>query len=585
MNALRRLGELLLPYRGRIAVAFGLVALACLLNLPTPLLIQGLVDHATGAWVIALPVYALALLAVFAAQAAIGLGNSYVMGRVGLTVVRDLRHRLYARLQRLGLTYYDKTPAGAILSRLMDDVSAVQALVTSQSLAILTDVGTALLVLAILCWYSPWLALVVLAFLPVYVAVLRWFGRRIREGNRAVRERLDTVFGHLKAKFDGVLVVKACAREEAEMAAFTEQIDAAHESRVQLERTNAALSNISLTLGGVGAALVFAVGALEVVYGRLTPGAVVSATALAGLLFALVARLADLTAVFQQVSASLDRLAEILDQEPDVPEPAQPHPLGRARGLVEFERVTFAYQPGRPVLHDIRLRVEPGMKVALVGPTGCGKSTLLNLLMRFYDPTWGEIRLDGTPIRQFALADLRRQIGVVPQDTVIFRQSLANNIRYGVPDAEDWRVEQAARAAHVHDFALSLPEGYATVIGEGGHRLCQGERQRVAIARALCKDPALVVLDEATSALDTPSEALVQHALANLLRGRTSFVVAHRLAAVFDADLIVVLSGGRIAQVGTHADLLADREGLYRALCARQFGETRPRRARRPSAV
>jgi ATP-binding cassette, subfamily B, bacterial MsbA len=252
---------------------------------------------------------------------------------------------------------------------------------------------------------------------------------------------------------------------------------------------------------------------------------------------------------------------------------------------VEFDRVTFAYQPGRPVLHDIRLRVEPGMRVALVGPTGCGKSTLLNLLMRFYDSTWGEIRLDDTPIRQFALADLRRQIGVVPQDTVIFRQTLADNIRYGVPDADDRQVEKAARSALVHDFALSLPQGYATIVGEGGHRLSQGERQRVAIARALCKDPALVVLDEATSALDTASEAVIQHALGNLLRGRTSFLIAHRLATVFDADLIVVLSGGRITQVGTHADLLADREGLYRALCARQFGETKSRRARRPSAV
>jgi ATP-binding cassette, subfamily B, bacterial MsbA len=584
VRTLRRLGDLLSPYRRRIALAFGLTVLACLLNLPTPLLIQGLVDHA-GAAAAALPIYFLGLLGVFAAQAGIGLANSYVIGRVGLRVIRDLRHRLYVRLQRLGLSYYDRTPAGAILSRLMDDVSAVQALITSQTLTIVTDAGTALVVSALLYWYSPWLTLVVAAFVPVYAVVFRWFGRRIRAGNAAVRERLDTVFGHLKAKFDGILVVKACAREEAETAAFAAQIDAAHEARVRLERMNAALSHVNLALSGVGASLVFAVGALEVVNGRLTPGAVVSATALAGLLFAPVSRLADLTAIFQQVSASLDRLGEILDQESEVHEPAQPRPLGRARGLVEFDRVTFAYRPGQPVLHDIQLRVEPGMKVALVGPTGCGKSTLLNLLMRFYDPTWGEIRLDDTPIRQFALADLRRQIGVVPQETVVFHQTLADNIRYGAPDADDRRVEKAARAALVHDFACSLPEGYATVVGEGGHRLSQGERQRVAIARALCKDPALVVLDEATSALDTASEGLVQAALANLLRGRTSFLIAHRLATVIDADLIVVIEGGRIAQVGTHAELLAQRNGLYHALCVRQFGERKPRRARRPAVA
>jgi ATP-binding cassette, subfamily B, bacterial MsbA len=296
-------------------------------------------------------------------------------------------------------------------------------------------------------------------------------------------------------------------------------------------------------------------------------------------------RLADLTSLFQQAAASIDRLGEILDQESDVREAERPLALGRARGLVEFDRITFAYQPGRPVVHDIRLRVEPGMKVALVGPTGCGKSTLINLLMRFYDPTWGEVRLDGTPLPRLALADVRRQIGVVPQETVIFRQSLADNIRYGVPDAEDRQVEEAARAALVHDFAVSLPQGYATVVGEGGHRLSQGQRQRVAIARALCKNPALVVLDEATSSLDTRSETFVQAALANLLRGRTSFIIAHRLSTIFDADLIVVLSEGRVVQMGTHPELLAEHGGLYHALCARQFGDVRARRGRRPVAA
>jgi ABC-type multidrug transport system fused ATPase/permease subunit len=242
--------------------------------------------------------------------------------------------------------------------------------------------------------------------------------------------------------------------------------------------------------------------------------------------------------------------------------------------------VTFAYRTGRPVLHDIRLTVEPGMKVALVGPTGCGKSTLLNLLMRFYDPTWGEIRLDGKPLRRLALADLRRQLGVVPQEAVIFRASLAENIRYGAPDADDARVEAAARAALVHGFATQLPQGYETVVGEGGHRLSQGERQRVAIARALCKDPALVVLDEATSALDTASEALLQAALASLLRGRTAFLIAHRLATILDADLIVVIQNGQIIQTGTHAELLEQRDGLYRQFCLRQFGDTHPARDR-----
>jgi ABC-type multidrug transport system fused ATPase/permease subunit len=306
---------------------------------------------------------------------------------------------------------------------------------------------------------------------------------------------------------------------------------------------------------------------------------VVSTAALAALVFGPVARLADLAYVFEQTAASVDRLGEILDLEPDVREPraderAVPQePAWRVRGQIEFDRVGFGYRPSEPVVWDIRLKVEPGMKIALVGPTGCGKSTLVNLLMRFYDPTWGEIRLDGVPIGRVSTRELRRQVGVVLQDPVVFRQSLADNIRYGAPGASLAQVEAAARAALVHNFALSLPEGYQTLVGEGGYKLSQGERQRLSIARALCKDPALVVLDEATSSLDTASEALIQAGLANLLRGRTALCIAHRLSTIVDADLIIVMDGGLIVQKGTHAQLLASKDGLYRRLCARQFGE------------
>jgi subfamily B ATP-binding cassette protein MsbA len=576
---LRRIAGWLRPYRASMALAMLLTTLACLANLPVPLLVQELVDRVVsrGRWD-ALPWYAVGLLTVFAAQAALAYANGLVVGRIGQGIVRDLRHAMYDRLQRLSLAYYDRTPSGAILSRLMDDVGAIQIFLTSQTFTILTDLGTTVAITWLLLHRSPRLALVVFAFAPLYALNFRYFMRKIRAANTAIRQKMDRIFGNLKAKLDGTLVIKSHAREPEEVVDFAGQLDDVHGSRVQENQLGTAFANISAAISGLGTATVFAVGAVEALAGRLSPGGVVSTAALAALIFGPIARLADLAYVFEQAGASVDRLGEILDLEPDVREPspglaaALPAADGRARGLVEFDRVGFGYRPGEPVVWDIRLRAEPGTTVALVGPTGCGKSTLVNLLLRFYDPTWGQIRLDGVPLDQLPTSLLRRQIGVVLQDPVVFRLSLADNIRYGNPKATDEQVEQAARAALVHDFAIALPDGYNTLVGEGGHKLSQGERQRLAIARALCNDPALVVLDEATSSLDTAGEALIQQALANLLKGRTAFIIAHRLSTIVDADLIVVMEGGLIVQKGTHAELLARTDGLYRRLCARQFG-------------
>lgn len=573
MNTLRRIGRWLLPYRAWVLVAVGLTTSACLLNVLVPLLVQGLIDGVVEGrdWRI-LPAYALGLFAVFAGQAGLNLANSLVIGRIGQGVVRDLRHHLYERLQRLSLSYYDRTPTGSIISRLMDDVGAIQTLVTGQTVTILTDLATTAAIASLLLSRSWRLALLVLAFVPLYAVNFRFFMARIRFNSLVIRSKMDRLFGHLKEKLDGTLVIKACAREGDEIVGFAAELDDAHVPRVRESRLNAAFSNLSGAISGVGTASVFALAAFEVVQGRLTPGGVVSTAALASLLFGPIARLADLAYVFEQAGASVDRLGEILDLEPDVVEPERPVPLGSPRGRVEFDRVGFGYRAGEPVIWDVRLRIEPGMKVALVGPTGCGKSTLMNLLLRFYDPTWGEVRIDGIPLRGVASRDLRRKIGVVLQDPFVFHQSVADNIRYGNPEATDAQVEAAARAALVHPFALALPDGYETVVGEGGHKLSQGERQRLAIARAFCKDPAIVVLDEATSSLDTASETLIQAALANLLEGRTSFIIAHRLSTIVDADLIVVMDGGLVVQLGTHAQLLAERDGLYSRLCARQFG-------------
>jgi subfamily B ATP-binding cassette protein MsbA len=573
MSTIRRIAAWVAPYRRWVGLASVLTGLACLVNLAVPLLVQGLVDSVVSASSRrALPRFALGLLVAFGLQALLGLAHGLVVGRVGQGVVRDLRHKVYEQLQRLSLSYYDRTPTGSIIARLMDDVAAIQAFVTGQTFTILTDLATTLAISVLLALRSGRLALVVLLFVPLYALNFRYFMGRIRRTSLEIRTKMDVVFGTIKERIDGVLVVKAHARERQETADFVGQLGDAHVPRVREAHLHAAFGNLSGLISGVGTAAVFAVGAIEVLHGRMTPGGVVSTAALAALLFGPIARLADLAYVFEQASASVERLGEVLDLRPEIAEPERPVPIGRAAGRVEFDRVGFGYRPGQPVLWDVRLAIPPGTRVALVGPTGCGKTTLVNLLQRFYDPTWGEVRLDGVPIRDLATRDLRRQIGVVPQEPVVFHASLRENIRYGRPDATDAEVEAAARAALVHGFATRLPEGYDTVVGEGGHKLSQGEKQRIAIARALCLDPALVVMDEATSSLDTGGEALIQAALANLLRGRTAFLIAHRLATVRDADRIVVMEGGLVVQSGTHESLLEDRDGLYHRLCLRQFG-------------
>ena len=368
------------------------------------------------------------------------------------------------------------------------------------------------------------------------------------------------------------MVVKAHAREAAEVSGFVLELEDAHGPRVQEVRLRTAFSNLSAAISGLGTASIFGAGAFEVIQGRMTPGEVISTAALAAMLFGPIARLADLAYVFEQASASVDRLGEILDLKPDVAEPENPIQIDDIQGQVEFDQVGFSYQIGPKVLSQFSLNIAAGQKLALVGPTGCGKTTIISLLMRFYDATEGQIRLDGFPIKELSSAFLRQRIGIVPQEPVVFRGTISDNIRYGRPQATQEEVEAAAHAALVHDFTMELNDGYETIVGEGSHKLSQGQRQRLAIARAICMNPRLVILDEATSSLDTQSEALIQKALRNLLSGRTSIIIAHRLSTVVDCDQIVVLEQGQILQQGSHRELITDQAGKYYQLCQKQFG-------------
>lgn len=574
MDTIKRIRGWLKPYGQWVGLASFLTAVAVVVNMQSPLIVQGLVDDvvAPGAWH-RLPWYAAALLGVFVAQAAIGFANTLVVGHVGQRLVRDMRHKLYERLQQLSLGYYDRTPTGSVISRMMDDVGAVQTFVTGQTFTILTDLGTTFAISGLLFWRNWRLALVVVLFAPLYGLNFRFFMKKIRATNMVIREKMDVLFGHLKEKLDGVVVVKSHARETAEVSGFVAELEDVHDPRVAEVRLRNAFGNISAAISGLGTAAVFGAGSLEVLHGRMTPGEVISTAALAGMLFGPIARLADLAYVFEQAGASVDRVGEILDLKPDVVEPEHPVHLDYLRGEVRYDAVRFSYGEGPTVIDGVDLDIRPGQKVALVGHTGCGKTTMISLLLRFYDVTGGAITLDGIDIRRLNSRDIRRRIGIVPQEPVVFRGSIADNIRYGNPEATDEQVEAAARAALVHDFTMELPEGYATLVGEGGHKLSQGQRQRLSIARALCMEPALVILDEATSSLDTLSESLIQKALKNLLSGRTAIIIAHRLSTIVDSDMIVVMEQGCILQKGTHIELISDTAGKYRQLCVSQFGD------------
>jgi ABC-type multidrug transport system fused ATPase/permease subunit len=520
----------------------------------------------------------LLLLAAAAMQAVAAAANGWLLGSISVDVVRDLRRKLYERLQQMPVAWFDRTPTGAIMTRLMDDVAVVQALASGQALTTLLDVLTALAAATWIVSCGWRLACLLAAIVGFYLLIFRTYVRRIHAGALEVRRQLDHVFAQLKQKIDGMHVVRANSGEAAEVAEFSQQLRALHQPRLQVNRLGVAFSSLSTAVGGIGAACVFAVGTNEVLAGRLTIGELIAASALAGLLFAPVTRLSELASTYQQAAASFARLSEILDCPLATPtakanaESAAPAALGG----IEFEDVQFRYEADRPVLEDVSLRIEPGTRLAVVGPTGSGKTTLTNLLLRFYEPTAGRILLDGQALADAPLADLRRQIGIVPQEPVVFRRTLAENICYGTPGAGPAEIEAAARAALVHDLAMRLPDGYDTLVGEGGHPLSQGERQRITLARLFCKNPSVVVLDEATSSLDPACESLVQQALDRLLSGRTTLVIAHRLATVLGADRIIVMDQGRIVQSGSHAELLAQQTGLYRRLYDCQFGSPAP---------
>ncbi len=566
-----RLMKYIRPYTKQLAAAVACIVLAAGANLYMPWIIKDMIDKVLMERDMAmLNLIAGGIIVVFFFRGVFYYGQSYLVSFVGQRVVIDIREALFEKFQRMPLAYFDRHQTGEIMSYVTNDVQALQNALVDKLIEFVTE-ASILIGSIVLMFYLDWkLTLITLITVPLVGQAMKIFGRKLKKSGTVIQERLADINSLLQESIAAVRVVKSFVRERYEIERFRRQ----NELNFQAEMKNVQLSSLLTPtvefLAAITVTIILWIGGYEVVQGEITAGSLVAFLTYAVNLANPVKRIGRIYGAVQRAMAAADRVFDVIDMEETIHDKEGAVPLPEIEGRVAVKDVSFSYKEGAPALSHVSLEASPGQLVAFVGPSGAGKSTIANLIPRFYEVNEGVIEIDGHDVRDVTLDSLREQIGIVPQETMLFSSSVRENIRYGRLDATDEEIEEAARAANAEEFILQLPQGYETKIGERGLNLSGGQRQRIAIARAILKNPRILILDEATSALDTESEKIVQAALDKLMVGRTSFAIAHRLSTIFNADCIYVIDGGHIVEQGTHAELLA-AGGLYSTLYNIQF--------------
>jgi ATP-binding cassette subfamily B protein len=577
------------PYWRTTLAAYSTLLIINGLNIAVPLIIRAMVDRGMGRQDLSFLMWgSLALLGLTVVKGLLSFAQGYLTEAASQSVAYDLRNAIHNKLQSLSFSYHDRAETGQLLTRAISDVDRIRFLTGRASLRLLDAavlfLGTAIVLLQL---NAP-LAVLALGTMPFLAERALHFGLRFRPLSWAIQQQIGVLTARLEQNLRGARVVQAFAQEAAETRRFDVENERLLDQNLAASRLQATFAPLLDLIANVGAVFIIGYGGLQVIQGHLTLGELVAFSTYLGQLAAPIRRVGMLVAAVAQAMASGERIFEILDAQSEVQEAPDAYPLppidetpsrppfrevrraGVSEGRVRFENVSFAYFGRHRTLSEVSFEAAPGQVIALLGATGSGKSTIINLLLRFYDPTAGRITIDGHDLRRLTVASLRAQIGLVMQETTLFAASIRENIAFSRPEATLAEIEAAAQAAAAHDFIMATPQGYDTLVGERGVTLSGGQKQRVAIARALLKDPRILVLDEATSSVDTETERLIQEALRQLMRGRTSFVIAQRLSTVRLADQILVLERGRIAARGTHAELLRV-SGLYAEIYHRQL--------------